>query len=113
MQTFYQWLSQLDETPEDTLSRLIPHEDGVIGAFRQLVVERLGDLAVLVLDLRLAGGKTRSLVGSSAIGSPGRREVQRAVQGIRRLARKHAQSVDVLRIQRAMEREEETFRKSA
>jgi hypothetical protein len=109
MQTFWEWL-----TVEDILDRSVPHEDGVIGKFRQLVLHRLGNLAVLVLDVRLAGGFVMSLVGCKAIGSPGRREVERAVNGIRRLARKQAASADdwvlLLRIQRAMEEEAATFR---
>ena len=108
MQNFWEWLSAT-RTPEDILTRSVPHEDGVIGAFRQLVLDRLGDLAVLALDVRLAGGEAKSLVGCKAVGSPGRREVERAVQGIRRLARRQAAATEdwvlLLRIQRAMEEE--------
>jgi len=116
MRTFWQWLAQynLFETTEDILSRVVPHEEGVIGSFRQLVLDRLGDLGVLVLDLRLAGGETRSLVDCPAVGSPGRREVERVLRRIKNLAQEHAGSVggdwDLLRrIEVAMEEEEAAF----
>ncbi len=113
MRTFWEWAEQI-RTPEDILSRSVPHEEGTIGRFRQLVLDRLGDLAMLVLDVRLAGGEAASLVGCKAIGSPSRREVERAVQGIRRLARQCAASADepvLLRVQRAMEEESEMMAK--
>jgi hypothetical protein len=107
MQTFWEWVEQV-RTPEDILARAVPHEDGIIGRFRQVVADRLGDLAVLVLDVRLAGGEAASLVGCKAVGNPSRREVERAVRGITRLAKAQAASADdlvLLRIQRAMEEE--------
>jgi hypothetical protein len=87
------------------------------GDFRQLVLDRLGDLAVLVLDVRLAGGAAAFFVGCKAVGSPTRREVKLVVRGIRRLARQCAASAHdpavLLRIQRAMEEEEEDTMKAA
>ena len=77
MQTFYRWLAEVNRQPEDILSRSVPTEDGVIGKFRRLVLDELGDLAVLVLDVRLAGGSAMSLVGSPIVGSGGRQEVER------------------------------------
>ena len=51
----------------------------VIEGFRDLVRRRLGDLAVAVLDVRLEGGETKSLVGSVSLGSPGRWVIKKVV----------------------------------
>ena len=86
--TYYEWMSdKRGLQPEDILARSVPHECGTIGDFRQVVLGRLGNLAVLVLDLRLAGGETWSLVDCRAIGSPTLSEILWAVKGVRRLAR--------------------------
>ena len=44
----------------------------VIHDFRRLVRRRLGELGVAVLNVRLAGGEMKSLVGRPDIGSPGK-----------------------------------------
>ena len=44
----------------------------VIEGFRELVWRRLGDLALAVLDVRLEGGETKSLVDNPSVGSPGK-----------------------------------------
>jgi hypothetical protein len=51
----------------------------VIKDFRRLVQRRLGGLGVAVLNLRLAGGETKSLVGSPALGGPGRWGIKKTV----------------------------------
>jgi hypothetical protein len=87
----------------------------VIRDFRRLVRRRLGQLGVAVLDMRLAGGETKSLVGCPALGSPGKWGVKRAVQQLKQLAGEYAAAVGdpgFLRdIERAMEREQETVAK--
>ena len=87
----------------------------VIKDFRQLVQRRLGQFGVAVLNLRLAGGETKSLVGSPALGSPGRWGIKRTVQQIKELAREFAVSLGdpgfMRDIERAMGREEETVAK--
>jgi hypothetical protein len=84
----------------------------VIEDFRELVRQRLGGLGLAVLDLRLEGGETKSLVGSPALGSPGRWVVKKVVQDVKRLAREYALGIgdpDLLRgIERAMDAEGET-----
>jgi hypothetical protein len=80
-----------------------------------LVRRRLGEIGTAVLDVRLAGGETKSLVGRPSLGSPGKWVVKRVVQEIKQLAREYAASLDdpgFLRdVERAMGREEETVAK--
>ena len=54
-------------------------DDGerVIHDFRRLVRQRLGSVALAVLDTRLDGGETKSLVGLASLGSPGRWTVKK------------------------------------
>ena len=87
----------------------------VVNDFRRLAKRRLGQLGVAVLDVRLAGGETKSLVGCPALGSPGKWGVKRAVQQIKQLAREYAASLGDSelrrRIEKAMASEEETIAK--
>ncbi len=87
----------------------------VIQDFRKLVRRRLGQLGVAVLDVRLAGGETKSLVGSRSLGSPGKWAVKRVVCQIKELAKEYFRSVgdsELLRkVERAMAAEEETVEK--
>ena len=87
----------------------------VIQDFRRLVKRRLGDIGVAVLDVRLAGGETKGLVGSPSLGSPGRWGIKRTVQQIKQLAREYADSLGdselLRRIEKAMASEEETVAK--
>ena len=94
-----------------------PAEDGehLIAGFRQLVLTRLGQLGLAVLDARLAGQETKGLVGREDLGSPGRFVIKRVVQQVKGLAREYAErrgDPAFLRdIQRAMDREEATVQK--
>ena len=87
----------------------------LIRDFRRLVKRRLGELGVAVLRVRLAGGETKSLVGSPTLGSPGKWGIKRTVQQLKELARDFAVAIGdpgFLRdIERAMGREEETVAK--
>ncbi len=87
----------------------------IIRDFRRLVRRRLGQLGVAVLDVRLHGGETKSLVGSSTLGGPGRWSIKRAVQQIKELAQDYAVSLGdstLLRsIAKAMARERDTVAK--
>ena len=89
-------------------------DDKVIEDFRELVRTRLGHLAATVFDLRMAGGETKSLIGSPSVGSPGRFVIKRVVQQIKALAREYAErrgdAAFLREIERAMEREEETVK---
>ena len=90
-------------------------EEKVIADFRQLVWNRLGELGIAVLDARLAGEETKSLVGREDLGSPGRFVIKRVVAEVKALARKYAQRLGdpafLREIERAMEREGATVQK--
>jgi len=93
----------------------VENDEKVIGDFRRLVRNRLGELGIAVLDARLAGQETKSLVGRPDLGSPGRFAVKRVVGQVKALAREFAQrrgDPGFLRdVERAMEREEATIQK--
>lgn len=90
-------------------------EEKVIEDFRQLVWNRLGELGIAVLDARLQGEETKSLVGKEDLGSPGRFVIKRVVQEIKALARDFAQRLGdpafLREIERAFQREEATVQK--
>ena len=99
-------------------SGMTPEDSGgekVVNGFRRLIKRRLGQLGVAVLDVRLAGGETKSLVGCPDLGSPGKWGVKRAVQQIKQLAREYAASLGdselLRRIEKAMSRGDETVEK--
>jgi hypothetical protein len=100
----------------DLPDRISPvHDERVIADFRQLLRDRLGDLAVAIFDLRMDGGETKSLIGSPAVGSPSAFAIKAAVQRIKVLAREYAGSVGdpmfVRDVERAFQREAETVQK--
>ena len=88
-------------------------DEEVIDNFRELVRKRLGEIGVSVLDVRLAGGETKSLVGNPSLGSPGKWIIKRTVQGIKQLAREFFSGDPGLlrRIEKAMADESETVAK--
>ncbi len=99
-------------------SGMTREDDGgerVIRDFRRLVRRRLGDIGAAVLDTRLAGGETKSLVGSPSLGSPGKYGIKRTVQQLKQLAQEYALALGnpgFLRdIETAMGREEATIEK--
>jgi hypothetical protein len=102
-------------TADNLAARSAPaHDDqNLIQGFRELLRNRLGALAVAVFDLRMAGGETKSLVGSPSVGSPGKYVVKRVVREIKDLAREFAHRLDdpaFLRdVERAMDRESATI----
>ena len=82
------------------------------------VQEKAHDVAVkllAVLQVRLDGGETKSLVGCDALGSPGKWKIKQVVQEIKALAREYATAIGdselLRRIEKAMEAEEETLAK--
>jgi hypothetical protein len=84
----------------------------VIESFRRFVRERLGELALSVLDARLAGQETQSLVGAEELGRPDKNRIKKVVQQIKELARRYAETTGdqgFLRdVDRAMGRERAT-----
>ena len=90
-------------------------EDRLIDDFRKFVGQRLGQLGQALIDAKLQGQETNSLVGREDLGSPGRFVIKRVVQEVKALARDFAQQrgdAAFLRdIGRAMEREGATVEK--
>ena len=90
-------------------------DERVIERFRDLVRDRLGNLALAILDLRLDGGETKSLVGTPLAGGAGKFVIKRLVQQIKQLAHQFAASLGdaifLRRIERAMADEEATVQK--
>lgn len=103
--------------PDDLPARSAGRQDDerLIDDFRQLVRSRLGELGIAVLDARLAGQETKSLVGREDLGRPGRFQVKAVVQRIKMLAREYAERrgdrAFLREIERAMGREEVTVQK--
>lgn len=85
----------------------------VIENFRRLVRERLGELALAVLDARLSGQETQSLVGVEELGRPDKNRIKKVVQQIKSLARSYAETTGdpgfVRDVDRAMGRERATI----
>jgi hypothetical protein len=104
-------------TADDLPAPSMPTDDDerVVHDFRELVRRRLGDLAVAVLDARLDGEETKSLIGDPSLGSPGKWTIKKVVAGIKQLARVYAASLGdpelSRRIERAMAGEEATVAK--
>jgi hypothetical protein len=101
-------------TAEELPAKTAPDNDErVIRDFRGLVRQRLGDLALAVLDVRLEGGETKSLVGCPSLGSPGKWTIKKVVAGIKKLAREFFRGDPELlrRIEKAMAAEGETVGK--
>ena len=90
-------------------------DESMIDEFRTIVLGRLGDLAAAVLDFRLSGEETKSLVGSPELDFPSAYAIKKAVQQIKRLAAQVAaeRSDDELlrQVERALAAEKKTVTK--
>jgi len=97
---------------DDLPSRYEPGDDALIEHFRELLQQRLGDLAVAVFDQRLEGKETKELIGRPEIGSPGRQKIKTVVQKIKKLAWDFALKSDnptfFMNVERAMAEEAAT-----
>jgi hypothetical protein len=102
-------------TAEELPDRSPTDDEKVIDDFRKLVRKRLGEIGIAVLDVRLGGGETKSLVGCPSLGSPGKWVVKRVVWEVKQLAREYALGIGdpelLRRIEKAMASEEETVGK--
>ncbi len=102
-------------TADDLPAKSMPTDDDekVIEDFRELVLRRLGGLGLAVLDARLDGEETKSLVGSPALGSPGKWVIKKVVAGIKALAQEFFRGDPDLfrRVEKAMREEGETIGK--
>ena len=102
----------VDDVPDRTSAE---EDDQLVDDFRRLVQDRLSQLGIAVLDARLAGQETKSLVGREDLGLPGRLQVKAIVQKVKAPAREYAERLGnqaFLRdIERAFRREQETVQK--
>ena len=99
--------------PEEIVAREPSGDDQAVESFRRLVWDRLGELGLAILDLRLSGtGDTKQLIGTP---SPSSYRVKETVKAIKKLAREFAQVTNndelLAKINDAMRAEKETVRK--
>jgi hypothetical protein len=91
-----------------------PYSD-VVDQFRSLVAQRLGSLALEILDARLAGEDIKNLVGKTTIGTPSAYYIKREVSAIKQLAYQFAQQtgdqVFLYKLVKAMDSEKATTAK--
>lgn len=64
--------------------------NNIIGEFRQVVLQRLGKLALAILDARLSDEELKGLVGRSELGSPSAYQLKRETGEVKRLAHQFA-----------------------
>ena len=80
-----------------------------------MVAEKLGRVALMILDARLAGEDTKDFVGRADIGTPSAFYIKKEVQAIKHLAQQFAARLGdsdfANMVGRAMEREEATVEK--
>lgn len=97
----------------DIPSKDLPHghEEDAIENFRKEVRQRLGDFALAVLDARLNGESTKSLVGSPGFGNPPTLyKIKNTVQAIKKLATEYFIDPELQRmIQMALDAESRTL----
>ena len=91
------------------------HSTGLLDEFRKLVAEKLGNLALAILDQRLEERQTKDLIGSPELGSPSIYIIKRTVGEIKQLAHRFAaQSGDpafLSKVERALSNEAQTVAK--
>lgn len=102
-------------TPDELPGRQQLDGEEAIEEFRKLVRDRLGGLALAILDLRLDGeSDTKSLVRSEEFGRPSSYRIKQTVQEIKQLAREFAAQRSpgfLTQFEKAMAGEQATLRK--
>ena len=63
---------------------------GLLDDFRKLVSERLGNLALAILDAKLSGEDAKSLVGNAELGNPSIYNIKREMGALKKLGQKFA-----------------------
>ena len=97
-------------SPEDVeVAMHATGDEETVERFRRKVEKELGRVALAVLDIRLDGGDTKSLVGNPDVASPTSYQVKRAVQDIKRMAYEFGDEQFQAMVQRAMDAEQETL----
>ena len=88
---------------------------GLLDDFRKMVAEKLGSLALAILDQRLEGRDTKDMVQSAEFGNPSVYSIKREVGEIKKLAHRFAmESGDPMflrRVEKAMAGEAATIAK--
>lgn len=103
-------------TPDDIPARSAPGDEEMVEEFRRLVRDRLGDLALAILDQRLTGeAETKSFVGAEEFGRPTSYRIKQTVKAIKTLAQEFARAQNdpefLSMVERAMAGEKETVRR--
>jgi hypothetical protein len=84
------WMNAVDPAAmADRFAGREPYSD-LIDQFRQLVAQRLGKLALEILDARLAGEDSKKLVGKAANGTASAYYIKAEVRAIKQLAQQFA-----------------------
>jgi hypothetical protein len=101
--------------PEEIPAREIV-SDQAVESFRRFVWDRLGELGLAILDLRLtSSGDTKELVGAPTLRSPSSYRVKETVKAIKKLAQEFARMTGddelLAKINDAMRAEQEMVRK--
>lgn len=97
--------------PDEIVAREFPWDEAGIEEFRELVRDRKGVFALAVLDLRLAGGDTKTLIGSIQFGKPTAYRIKLTVQEIKALAQEFGDESFRAMVARAMAEEDKTLAK--
>jgi hypothetical protein len=103
--------------PEEIVAREPSGDDQAVESFRRFVWERLGELGLAILDLRLSSssGKNKELVGKQQLRSPSSYRVKETVKAIKKLAQEFARMTGdeelLAKVNNAMRAEKETVRK--
>jgi hypothetical protein len=85
------WMTAVDPVAmADRFAGRAPYSD-LIDQFRNLVAQRLGKLALEILDARLAGEDSKKLVGKAANGTASAYYIRRETSALKRLAYEFAQ----------------------
>ena len=63
---------------------------GLLDDFRKVVEEKLGSLALAILDTKLEGEDAKSLVGNASVGSPSIYNIKQSMRALKRLAQEFA-----------------------
>jgi hypothetical protein len=109
------WMTAVDpNVMADRYAGRQPYSD-LIDRFRQLVAQRLGKLALEILDARLAGEDSKNLVGKAANGTASAYYIKVEIRAIKELAQQFAQQtgdqVFLHNLAKAMDSEKETVAK--
>ncbi len=112
---YQRWMTSADPAVMAERNPAKQPYSGVLEEFRRLVAEKLGKLALAILDQRLEGKQTKEMVGRPEFGSPSIYIIKRAVQEIKALAREFAaQSGDpgfLAQVEKALSNEAATVAK--